>query len=239
MNKVFRGFARIGSLLRRRRFFLLGQAIANKMLPSCVLRMNQTILYKLSRKSCCSEGNNANIEVFRGDRQSVRKMVRDLYNNDPKTLAFYEHFYEQGFEPWIAQQGNVAVGVVWLFTDSYLAVWEGYDAWLLRFYADPGAKFLGNAFVSPQRRGQGLFTLMTNCCLTTYPEADFYSTVEATNTPSILSHKKIGFQPCGTVRSIRFFQQAFCLVVWKRRIIGLFRLRKGKETDITLSDNNP
>jgi len=197
--------------------------------------MNKTMLYRLSHTPNPTNRDPGNIAVFRGDRPSIHDMVRDLYDNDPQTLAFYEHYFEQGFEPWIARKDGIVVGVVWLFPDSYLLMWEGYDAWLLRFHAKPGTRFVGNVFVSPQRRGQGIFPLIAKSCFTTYPEADFYSTIDAENDPSLRSHEKIGFQPCGSIRYIRFFQWTFCFVALKRNKFAFYHLRKGRETDIVLN----
>jgi GNAT superfamily N-acetyltransferase len=235
MNNLFRGLSQACLLLWHWQFFQLAQVLSNKLLPSYALRMNKNILYKLSPKECQPEQKNESIGIFCGDRQSVRDMVRDLYDDNQMVLEFYDHFFEQGAEPWIACQGNTVVGAIWLFSGSYLTMWEGYDAYLLRFHVAPQARFFGNVFVSPRLRGQGLFTLIANSCFTAYPDVDFYSIVDDLNIPSIKSHEKIGFQPYGTIRCIRFFQYTFCMVALKRHKLRFFRLWKGKETDVFLN----
>jgi len=235
MNKIFRGLSQVCLLLWYWKFFQLAQVFSNKLFPSSVMRMKKNILYKLSHEKCRSERKSEGTEVFRGNKQSIRNMVRDLYNNDQKTLEFYDDSFEQGTEPWIAQQGDTVVGAIWLFSGSYLVMWEGYDAYLLRLHAESGAKFFGNVYVSPRLRGQGLFTLVAKHCFTNHPGMKFYSVVDESNIPSIKSHEKIGFQPCGTVRYIRFFQWTFCMVVVERRNVKFFRLQKGKETAVFLN----
>ncbi|MDR1141439.1 MAG: GNAT family N-acetyltransferase [Planctomycetaceae bacterium] len=238
MSQIFRKLVSCLSLIYQRQFFLLAELVCAALIPSRIFATKKYLFYRLDRQQQTSpniksirknivKNISENIEIFIGTESSVSEMVDTLYNGKPKTLEFYEEFYRNGIEAWIARGEDKIVGVIWLYTGSYLLNWEGYDAWLLQVAVEPTAKFVANVFVQPECRGQGIFPVIAEQCFTVYSENEFYSCVEESNVPSIKSHEKIGFRRYAAVYFVRFFQQTYCLSVPKKGKWKYFRLQRG------------
>jgi hypothetical protein len=196
--------------------------------------MKKSIFYKLDSKAenVCPQTNN--VEITCGTESSIQEIVHYLYEDSSKELAFYEQYYRKGIEPWVARLDGKIIGVIWLYTGSYLAMWEGYDAWLLNVQFEPTGKFFANVFTSPMSRGKGVFSHIAEACFAAYPESPFYSCIEVSNTASILSHEKIGFRRCGNAYYIRIFQTTFCLFVSKKGRLRFLRLKRNQVADVEL-----
>jgi GNAT superfamily N-acetyltransferase len=224
------------SYLRRGEFFLLVQTLAALLLPGWLCRMKKSIIYRLDPKAEHTLQKTGDIEVFRGTESSVPEIVSDLYANSPQELAFYEQYYREGIEPWIARSHGKIVGVIWLYTGSYLAMWEGYDAWLLNVHVESSGKFFANVFTDPAARGKGVFSHLAEQCFAAYPESPFYTCIEVSNTASIRSHEKVGFRRNGTIYYIRFFQKTFCFFRPKKGLqkggTRFLLLKRGQAVDI-------
>ena len=239
-HKITRYLAQIGSLLWNGHFFRLTQKILSHLFSSKGFAMKKTMLYRLTDPVFFQPKENSEaIEVFAGDRESISDMVRDLYDNDPKTLEFYLDFLRQGFEPWLARHEKRIVGVVWLFSGSYLAPWEGYDGYVLNFVVDSTEKFVGNVFVSNSMRGQGLFPKIANEILNVYPQMLFYSCIDEANTSSRRSHEKVGFKVYASVYYFRFWQYTHCLLLSEKYRVSFFRVKRGKPVDVSLVPRFP
>ena len=197
--------------------------------------VHKSVYYRLDRTLVQESSNTTELTTATGSEVSVDDIIRDLYNSNKKELAFYENYARQGIEHWTAQQNGKIVGVVWLYTGSYLAQWEGYEAWLLHIDIEPSAKFVCNVFTSSLLRGQGIFPFIAGRCFAEYPDSEFYSCVASNNKPSLRSHEKIGFRRYAAAYYFRLFQTTFCYFVTKgqRRF---FRLPKGKAVSVSLID---
>ncbi|MDR1480124.1 MAG: GNAT family N-acetyltransferase [Planctomycetaceae bacterium] len=227
------------SLIWQGRFFVLFQAIVEAFIPRSLGGLNKQIFYKL-----CSSGfeipnaEHANgVEIVLGTESSVVEIVRDLYSGDSEALKFYENFYRNGIEAWIARSGGKVVGVVWLYTGKYLANWGGYDAWLLQVEIEPTAKFVANVFVDPLWRSKKIFRTIIAHCVEVYSGNSFYSCVEELNSTSVKAHERIGFRSCAFVYYVRFLQRTYCIFViknvkgyWRR----WFRLQCGEAAQISI-----
>ncbi|MDR2115476.1 MAG: GNAT family N-acetyltransferase [Planctomycetaceae bacterium] len=254
MSKIIQKISSGLFLFRRCRFFLLFQALSAIFIPARIFNLRKNIFYKLiqNKQSTVSSANKINI--IAGTETTVSEIVRDLYEGNPKTLEFYEKFYRNGIEPWVACSDNTVIGVVWLYTGSYLVNWEGYDAWLLQIQIEPTAKFVANVFVNPAWRKQGIFAAIINHCTSVYRDSEFYSCVDESNHPSVKSHERIGFRCCGIAYCFRFFQRAGCIFLTKKSIIKrnekhywkyyckyywkrqYFLLRRGKAVSVSISE---
>ncbi|MDR2346048.1 MAG: GNAT family N-acetyltransferase [Planctomycetaceae bacterium] len=229
------------SLLRRGRFFVLAQVFSEAFIPKRFFGLNKHIFYSLAKDKQLLVSTSDivdKIEIVLGTKESVAEIVRDLYSDDSAALEFYENFYHEGIEPWIARYNDKAVGVVWLYTGYYLANWEGYAAWLLQIQIEPTAKFVANVFVEPSRRGQKIFPLIMTHCTSIYCNNKFYSCVDESNVTSIKAHERIGFRWCAAAYYIRFFQRTYCIFLtkkdknsWKRRC---FMLPRGKAVPVSI-----
>jgi GNAT superfamily N-acetyltransferase len=206
--------------------------------------LNKHIFYNLAKDKqlLVSVSDIDKIEIVLGTETSVVEMVRDLYSGDSATLEFYENFYRKGIEPWIARCGNKIIGVVWLYNGSYLANWEGYEAWLLQIKIEPTAKFVANVFVDPSWRGRKIFPAIITHCTSIYRNSKFYSCVDESNVTSIKAHERIGFQWCAAAYYIRFFQRTYCIFLtkkgknsWKR---NCFRLPRGEAVSVSIFVSN-
>lgn len=233
MKRIFRRLSHCFSLLLRGRLFSVMQAVSAAVLPNRLLGMKKSLFYRLSRENVRTR-TAGDVEIFSGNGDSVREIVRDLYGDDPRSTAFYEDFCRRGIEPWIARREKKIVGVVWLFTGSYLAPWEGYDAWLLRIEVEPTAKFVANVFVDPAERGRGVFALIASACFAAYPDSPFYSCVDEANEPSVRSHEKIGFRRCAVAYYVRLGRKTRCLFRTKNRKSRLFTIRRGLPVEVAL-----
>jgi RimJ/RimL family protein N-acetyltransferase len=226
------------SYLFRGEFFLLAQALVTRLLPARFCRMKKSIFYRLQTERPPQNARGLvteSLEIIHGTESSVQSIVRDLYA--PEELAFYEEYYRKGIEPWAAQLQGKVIGVIWLYTGSYLAMWEGYDAWLLNVQVEPNGKFFANVFTDPASRGKGVFSFVAEQCFAAYPESPFYTCIEASNKPSIRSHEKVGFRQCAVACSIRFFQTTFCYFVTQTGKRRFFRIPKGQAVPISLKDS--
>jgi hypothetical protein len=226
------------SHIRRGEFFLLLEILAARLLPERFCRMKKSIFYRLDPKRAHAPhktGNFAgNVEVAHGSETSVQEIVRDLHHNSPQDLAFFERYSRDGIEPWTARLNGKVVGVIWLYTGSYLAMWEGYDAWLLNVQFEPAGKFFANVLTDPATRGKGVFSHLAEKCFAAYPESPFYSCIEVSNTASIISHERIGFRRCGVAYYIRFFQKTICLFLPKKEKSRFLVLKRGQAMDVVL-----
>ena len=227
------------SYLRRGEFFLLAETLAARLLPAWLCRMKKSIFYRLDSNVEHTFRKVDDIEIARGTESSVTEIVRDLYGNSPQELAFYEQYYHSGIEPWLARSGGKVVGVIWLYTGSYLAMWEGYDAWLLNVQVEPVGKFFANVLTDPASRGKGVFTHIAEECFAAYPESPFYTCIEVFNTASIRSHENVGFRRCAVAYYVRFFQKTFCLFLPKKGKNQLLMLKRGQAVEVPLQERHP
>jgi GNAT superfamily N-acetyltransferase len=229
-------------LIYRRQLFLLLQLVSETVIPQKVFAAKKYLFYRRDQQQQTSKNVSRfkNIDIFAGTESDVGKMVDALYEGKSKSLDFYNEFYRNGIEPWMASSNETILGVVWLYTGSYLLNWEGYDAWLLQIEVEPTAKFVANVFVRPEYRGQKIFPAIAGQCFDIYSENQFYSCIEESNLPSIKSHEKIGFRQCASVYCIRLFQRTYCFFVNKkdrnRTERSCFRLQRGKPIFVSLSN---
>jgi GNAT superfamily N-acetyltransferase len=243
VSKIVHKISACLSLLRRGRFFVLVQVLFETFIPARFFALNKHFFFILTNDKQSSIPNIDEINIDLGTETSVAEIVRDLYSGDLKALEFYENFYHNGIDVWVARSGENVIGVVWLYTGYYLANWEGYDAWLLQIEIEPTAKFLANIFVAPSWRGRKIFPAIINHCTSVYRNSNFYSCVDESNVTSIKAHERIGFQWCAVAYYIRFFQRTYCIFLtkkgknsWKR---FCFRLPRGKAVPIAICVSNP
>jgi GNAT superfamily N-acetyltransferase len=237
-EKMIRKISSCFSLIYRGQFFLLIQEIVTKLIPSRIFRLKKTVFYHLKRKEQpplrLADEMDVKMDVVPATEILVREIVRDLYDDNAETLSFYEEFYRKGIEAWVARFNDHIVGVIWLYTGSYLANWEGYDAWLLQIEIEPAAKFVANVFVQPQFRGQGLFSMIAGRCTEFYSENEFYSCIDESNVASIRSHEKFGFQRCAAAYYVRFFQRTYCIFRPNKGKYRFLKLPRGVALDVSL-----
>jgi hypothetical protein len=234
LQKLRRKIASGCSYLCRGEIFLLAQSLAASLFPAWFYRMKKSIFYRRDTEPKIIFGKTDDIEIICGTETSVAEIVRNLYDNSPHELAFYEKYAREGIEPWLARSHGEIVGVIWLYTDSYLAMWEGYDAWLVNVHVEPGGKFFANVFTAPSARSKGVFSHVAEKCFAAYPASPFYTCIEVSNTASIHSHEKVGFRRCGAVYYIRFFRTTFCFFRPKQGKFRFFILRRGCAVDVDL-----
>jgi GNAT superfamily N-acetyltransferase len=239
MSRIFHKISVCFSLICQGHFFLLFQAISAAFIPVRFFGLNKHIFYKLERGEQSFAENTEEINIVSGTETTVTEMVNDLYSGNPKTYEFYEKFYRNGIELWVAGLGERVVGSVWLYTGTYLANWEGYDAWLLQVEIEPTAKFVTNVFVDPLRRGRRIFPAIIDFCTSFYRDSEFYSCVDESNVTSVRAHERIGFRCCAVAYYIRFLQRTYCVFLtkngkghWKRRY---FRLPRGVAVPVSIS----
>ena len=226
------------SYLYRGEFFLTTEILAARLLPGWLCRMKKSLFYRLDSDTKSNFSKNDEIEVLCGSESTVQAIVSDLYGNSSKESAFYEQYYRNGIEPWLARSNGKVIGVIWLYTGSYLAMWEGYDAWLLDVQIESNGKFFTNVFTDPAARGKGVFTHIAEVCVSAYPESPFYTCIEVSNTASIHSHEKVGFRRCGVAYYVRFFQKTFCLFMPKNGKTRLLILKRGQVAEVSIDSSS-
>ncbi|MDR1483677.1 MAG: GNAT family N-acetyltransferase [Planctomycetaceae bacterium] len=216
------------------------QAISAAIVPNRFFGLNKHIFYKLKRGENSFSQNNNEVNIVAGTESSVVDVVNDIYSGDPQALKFYENFYRNGIELWIAKVNDRVVGSVWLYTGTYLANWEGYEAWLLQIGIEPTAKFVANVFVDPLFRGRRIFPAIINFCTNVYKEEEFYSCVDELNSTSVNAHERIGFKSCGAAYYVRFFQKTYCIFFTKNKKNRwqhkFFRLPRGEAIPVSISN---
>lgn len=237
--KIFRRFCSLVRLAGQGRFFTLVRETVSTLIPSKYAALCQNVFFRLDRDGHRKPTPLPGLEVRRARVAELSDLVDDLYRGDPKTLEFYETFFQNGVEPWIARSDDRIWGVVWLYSGSYLFPWEGYDAWLLRIEVEPTAKFVANVFVDPARRGRGVFPIIADHCFDAYPESEFYSAIDELNVTSIRSHEKIGFRRCGAVYFVRIFRRPRCIFRSKRGKSCSFRMSRGVAAEVVLARRSP
>jgi GNAT superfamily N-acetyltransferase len=224
------------SSLCRGEFFLLVEILAARLLPAWLCRMKKSIFYRLDSEAKCSPSKMDNGKIVHGTETLVQKIVLDLYDNAPEELHFYEHYFHDGIEPWGYRSNGKVIGVIWLYTGSYLAMWEGYDAWLLDVQIESNGKFFTNVFTDPAARGKGVFTHIAEVCFSAYPESPFYTCIEVSNMASIRSHEKVGFRRCAVAYYVRFFQKTFCLFISKKGKWRWLTLKRGQAAEVSFQN---
>ncbi|MDR2644350.1 MAG: hypothetical protein LBC74_16340 [Planctomycetaceae bacterium] len=240
MLKIFRKILICFSLLFRGQFFILCQAISAAFIPACFFGMNKQIFYKLNRKKQPPNNITDELSIVTGTEKLVVETVKDLYAGNSETLEFYENFYRNGIELWAAKLGERVVGSVWLYTGTYLANWEGYDASLLRIGVEPTAKFFANGFVDSAYRGQRIFPAIVAFCTSVYRDNEFYSSVDELNCTSVRAHERIGFGRCAVAYYIRLGWRAYCIFFNKDNNNhwqwSCFRLPRGVAVPVAISN---
>ena len=209
------------------------ETLAARLLPTWLCRMKKSIFYRLDPQTTNSFPQTDKNEIVHGTETLVQKIVRDLYDNAPEELKFYEHYFHDGIEPWGDRSNGKVIGTVWLYTGSYLAMWEGYDAWLLNVQIEPNGKFFTNVLTDPASRGKGVFTHIAEACFAAYPESPFYTCIEVSNTASIHSHEKVGFRRCAVAYYVRFFQKTWCLFIPPKGKWRWLLLKRGQAAEVS------
>ena len=216
-------------------FFLILQLVVSRTVLTRWLRLGKSAYLRLNRTKHSSGRPDETLEIRRGAEPDVVDLVHDLYDNDESVRTFYENFYHNGIEPWIAKRDNKVVGVVWLYTGYYISPWQGYDGFVLRLEIEPTARFVANVFVGPESRGQGIFSKIVQRFLDELPNDVFYSAIAEENIPSIRAHEKIGFRRCGATYYVQLFGWTWAVFVPKWGISRVFRILRGTTVSVVLS----
>ena len=207
------------------------------MIPACWFQLEKSAYLRLNRAKHTAVDWDETLEIRRGGEPDVADLVHDLYGNDESVRAFYEDFYRQGIEPWIAKRDNKVVGVVWLYEGYYISPWQGYDGFVLRLEIESTAKFVANVFVSPESRGYGVFSKIARRFLEESPSEEFYTSIAEDNIRSIRAHEKIGFRRCGATYYFQLFGRTWAVFVPRRGIPKAFRIPRGATVSVVLSRN--
>ena len=229
---------RFFELLFQGRFFLLFQLAVTRMVPASWLRLGKSAYLRLDRTKRTPVAEDETLEIRRGKETDVADLVRDLYGDDESVRKFYEEFYQQGIEPWIAKRNEKVVGVVWLYRGYYLSPWQGYDGFVLRLEIEPTARFVCNVFVAPECRGHGIFSKIAERFIAESPDDEFYTSIDEDNLRSIRAHEKIGFRRCGAAYYIQLFGRTRAVFVAQRKLPQTFRMPRGETVSVVLSRND-
>ena len=196
-----------------------------------VIAVHKSLYYRLDRAQVRESDNAAELTTITSNEDSVEEIVRDLYGGNAKELAFYENYVRQGIEHWTALQNGKIVGVVWLYTGYYQASYRGFHIEI-----EPTAKFVCNVLVSPQFRGQGIFSIISQRCFAEYPESEFYSVTAYNNKISRRSHEKIGFRQCAAAYYLSLLGITFCYFVTQSGKRRFFKVPKGQCIRVSLTN---
>lgn len=219
-------------------FFQLIRGSVAMVFPSRFVAMEKYFILRWDRNRYPGPRPLGENEVLRGDAEVIPQYVRDLYDDNPKTLAFYEQFYREGVEPCFVRQNGKIVGALWAYGGKYLYAWEGYDKGLLCIEVEPTAKFFANGFVDPAIRRQGISTITADAFFAAYPESEFYTLIKESNFASIISREKVGFRCCCTLYFFRVKKTTFCLFLPKKGKRRWLKLVDGRSIDVTLVEKS-
>ena len=216
-------------LVRRGYFFLLLQKIVSKILPSRLMQLKKSAYFILNQapKISVPESSMPDLKIYQGDESTVPKIVRDLYENHDSALEFYEKFFQDAIQPWVAENSGKIVGVVWLYKGHYIASWQGYDAYVMCLEIEPDALFFCNVFVGPDCRGQKIFPRIVAKILDSHRETIFYSCIDEGNFSSIRSHEKIGFRRCGATYFVQFLGTVISFSTTRAVFCKIHRIVRG------------
>lgn len=223
--KIFRYCRKVCLLLRKGRFFQIFQKIVSFIFPSRLVAMKKCYILRLDKSKRPTPRDRKDIETLRGDADLIVQGVHDLYDNRQSVLAYYEQLYKDGVEPFFARRNGRIVGELWVYTAFYEYAWEGSDKGRLNIEIEPTAKFFANGFVDPNARRQGISTMIAESIFEVYPESEFYTCIDESNDPSIISREKIGFRRCCAIYFLRLLKTTRCYFVpknGKKRSLKLF-----------------
>jgi len=237
MVKKNNPFTEILELVCRGYFFLLLQKIVSKVLPSRLLQLKKSAYFVLNRapKIPTSENSMPNLKIYQGDESTVPRIVYDLYENHDSVLEFYEKFFQDAVQPWVAENSGKIVGVVWLYKGYYIANWQGYDAYVMRLETEPDALFFCNGFVDPDCRGQKIFPRIVSEVFEFHRETIFYSCIDEGNFSSIRSHEKIGFRRCGATYFVQLLGTVISFSTTHAVFCKIHRIARGTMVHLRLS----
>lgn len=127
--------------------------------------------------------------------------------------VLFRKFFHDGSRCAIVLNEERVVGYIWAFTGEYVVTLDDYRRRNLNVRLDSRSVFTGNAYVTPQHRGRGLFQRLKLYLMRHYPPGThFYTSISDLNIPSLAANHRLGFRKLATLRFVGVFSHTLLYV---------------------------
>jgi len=146
--------------------------------------------------------------------------------------ALFDSYFRAGHACYVIQEGTAILGYLWVFADSYRMAFGGGNGDEVRLVFSPSVAFVGNVFVNPVRRRQGLYRqLLRGMAIDESRRRgirEVVVVVKASNTVSVCAHQGNGFEITSTVYCISLRVLAFLVAIPAKGRPWLCRITNGR-----------
>lgn len=157
--------------------------------------------YQVSEQSSDA---NVIIQEFREYGEEVTRIHQQMNREHYYPPEKLQQRFTRGLHFYVMWQGAHPVATTWFHPQGRRFIDElGY------IVESPGGSiWLRDIFVSPECRGQNLFSVLVNQAIAQYYPStrSVYSDLEAANSSSVKAHLKCGFRPIGSIKAVHLLK---------------------------------
>ncbi len=195
--------------------------------------------------SAAFDGTDSKENGFRfrpASSDDLPTLLMGLNETDSGSLAkWFERCAANGNLCYLAEKEGRVAGYLWFFPQKYSLKLEAnrraQDAEsFVDFEMNAGAGFIGNVFVQPEFRRQGVYGKLLDALrqqgVLSAEKNYFYSVVAGYNRVSLAAHKRLGFESVGTVCQIGCCTFEWVVLKAQRRRTIRSRLFPGRSVSV-------
>ncbi|SCZ55901.1 hypothetical protein [Thiohalomonas denitrificans] len=182
---------------------VLARLCSYGIIPPCAIEYAAYDLYRLKRFRRIQVRTDPRVSIGFASRSDISQLsLLTTAANSSEQQAMDElfgKFLREGGRCVAVRSGEQIVAYEWLFRNRYWLSRDELGPQTIEIRLGEGV-FLSNGYILPSYRLKGLFPLMANFIVDSFPESiPVYTHIEKLNTPSKRAHERLGFEPVGGV----------------------------------------
>jgi ribosomal protein S18 acetylase RimI-like enzyme len=186
-------------LLRSGEYWQFASRLCANCLPSKLVQLNKSHLMALRLQGPIVAACQTETVVRRAglmDLPGIMECSQD--DSGMASTELFERFFASGHICYLIEQGEKILGYCWVFSERYCITYDGYKRSNIGLCLDPHSVFVGNVFINPTYRRQGLYTRMLDAVVsdqrTSREISEVLVAVKASNAVSLAAHRNQGFR---------------------------------------------
>jgi hypothetical protein len=186
-------------LLSNREYFHLFSRLCANCLPSSLALLNKSHIMALSVPSPITVVRPSEVLVRRACPADLTRIMECSQDDSSMaSLELFQRYFQSGHACYVIEQSEKILAYCWVFFERYCIVYDGCNRSKMYLRLRPHSVFVGNVFVNPANRRQGLYSCMLNAIVSEQYASrkigQVLVAVKASNSVSLAAHKNRGFR---------------------------------------------
>jgi GNAT superfamily N-acetyltransferase len=189
-------------LVHRGEWFRIVTGLFRRCVPSSLASLDDLSL--LACYTTPNESSTLSSEYTFSQASTIDlKDIIDSSNNtsDSQINRLFHHFDESGHKCYFVKCDGKVLAYCWIFRHEYLLTYDSYENTNIRVLLPDHICIIGNIFVQPKARGQGLGTALLSHVIgqlrSSNSSLTFLSFINTNNEISRQLHRQLGFSVVG------------------------------------------